>query len=232
MSISHRWRGWIASAMILVMVFGLQLHYNGDWSLNADAGLQVVTSRTVTGIIKLAGSPLLLEFIVGMLLAGIYHSVPSGIHLPKDHWLRRASVAVCWIGGALYAALYFGPIGNFHGPSGFGMWALVAFVPALFYEKLNAVTPNKALMFLGEISYSLYMSHIIVMTFFEMHYQRYFPAFPQVIGISRFVLLTLVSIVVAYLVHVAVEKPAMNIARRLLAAGRRKDTQRGKEIAA
>ncbi|WP_207532686.1 acyltransferase family protein [Desertivirga arenae] len=87
-------------------------------------------------------------------------------------------------------------------------------------QQIQSVLSNKILVFLGSISYSVYLSHMVILMcvvpytlkFLNAHYAFSNPYLTRFVGLS--VLLGL-TIPISYLLHIAVEKPAISFSKQL-----------------
>ncbi|RFP26195.1 acyltransferase [Duganella sp. BJB488] len=107
------------------------------------------------GYLSIVTSPFVLEFLIGVLIGWLY-SLP---------WLRVRSRQLAWnmlalgVTFALWAA-YSGAV-NTHGPSHYG-WPLALMVLAMaLASKTVQIRVPALFLWLGSISYSLYLTHLI-----------------------------------------------------------------------
>lgn len=146
MSISHNHRLMIAAVMLIVPMASLQVYYNGSVELS---GFTNLNGNPDIGFIKLLASPMLLEFVYGMFF---YWAMDYIKKVPHKNIIFFACVSfsVC----AFFARYRFG-----YGPLNFGLWAFVLFFGCMVYESGTEIRDNRVLNFLGDISYSLYITH-------------------------------------------------------------------------
>ena len=110
------------------------------------------------GYASVATSPFVLEFAAGVLIGWIY----------LQGWARLRSRQVAWhvlgLGVALAAWAIYGGIAVGHGPLGYG-WPLALMVLALaIASKTVTIRVPPVFLWLGSISYSLYLTHLISQT--------------------------------------------------------------------
>lgn len=74
---------------------------------------------------------------------------------------------------------------------------------------------NRILDFFGNISYSLYLTHIVVYLFFKEN-QSIIPLLSSGTGFSKLFIMTAMSILLSSILYVAIEKPFIKIGRELL----------------
>jgi exopolysaccharide production protein ExoZ len=140
-----RWFMLAAWMVLTVLLIPMQL---GELSFD------VLQDRHYTyGYLSLMTSPLVLEFLAGVVIALLYRS----------NWIRIPSVLVCAnlvglsVGFVLWYA--YGRIGDFHGPTKWG-WPIALMVAAMAIASKTIVLPTpRVLLWFGTISYSLYLTH-------------------------------------------------------------------------
>jgi len=162
----------------------------------------------LAGFLKISASPMLIEFAIGMLIAEIYDKLPHR-NIGGNSWLLLA------FGLSVYFMLFASKAYFTHGIFGFGAWALFLIIPALIYEKTNELKKSKILVFLGDISYPLYITHIVTAVIIS-NYNMYVPAYSYASGVSILMIYLVASIFVAYLVHTLIEKPMHKLSRRFI----------------
>jgi peptidoglycan/LPS O-acetylase OafA/YrhL len=112
--------------------------------------------------VKIYFSPLTLEFIMGSFIAIMYYS-RSIQGNAKAYALMSFST---WIGGYYLFQTFSGEIT----PAGwvrilvFGIPSALALYSALLYERFNGCAMPKWMCKIGDASYSIYLSHVIVLS--------------------------------------------------------------------
>ena len=205
MTISHRFRTVICSLIILTTILSSQLYYNGAISFDGAVAANVTETSVIQLFLRFTSSPMMIEFIIGMILyemRNIYKYVPT----PE---------VIAFIGVSFYVCCFISGYRGGFGPQNFGLWGFAVVVSALVYEANRDIKDNKILSFLGDISYSLYMSHILVIEIFR---QRWLdaPIYSAGTGFSRFLFLMSVSIIVSYFAFTYIEKPFIKYGRQLI----------------
>ncbi|KAA1188022.1 acyltransferase family protein [Photorhabdus heterorhabditis] len=166
------------------------------------------------------GSPMMLLFVCGMWIHSIYDAIRnSNIAINKNLCLY-----VFFVCGSLYTVLFLSGYKSGIGLSGYGFWAIILITGCLAYE-LTSPTINKTLLFLGEISYSLYLTHVIAIGIFDNN-SSILTIYPESLGVPRFLLLLSVSIAFAIPVYYFVEKPSIAIGKKIVSRlyGKHRDT--------
>ncbi|WP_158601964.1 acyltransferase family protein [Pararobbsia silviterrae] len=153
--------GWTLNyEMLFYVVFGLSLRWRAPWRLASCAlllGAPIVWHAWTGqghGVWLFYTSDAMLEFVLGMMLGWMY--LRGGLR-----WGRLAGwgLIVCGV----IALAYFGGLGYARLPS-MGVPAFAIVAGALTLERARAVPRWRALHALGDASYSLYLSHPIVLS--------------------------------------------------------------------
>lgn len=201
MSISHRQRIVLAASMLIIPMALIQKHYNGEVSLS---GFTQLNGNPEIGFIKLLASPMLLEFVYGMFF---YWAMDYIKKVPHKNIIAFACVsfAVC----AFFARYRFG-----YGPLNFGLWAFVLFLGCMVYEAGTEIKKNRVLNFLGDISYSLYITHGAVNAIL-IRKLSWLPVYSSGPGFAKMLFACAIFIVVAYITYNFIEKPFIKLGRRV-----------------
>lgn len=204
MAISHKYRAIISSIIIFLLVFGIRYFLSDEISLAIDIN---VSSKL--GFLDFISSPLLIEFFYGMLLAYAYLS----INLSKFNNISSSFLLVLF---PLFLSFYLSWYRFGHGPINFGLWAIAFMLPFLIREKEGIIKgKNVVLLKLGDLSYSLYMTHII--TIFALNkYDLPFNMYNSITGYSKISFAIFASIMVAILFNIIIEKPFINLSRKII----------------
>lgn len=205
MSITHKYRNYLCSLILIASVCVLQLLYNGSIGLSGKDVAQISSDGLPISFVRLMSSPMLIEFVFGMMLyefRDILKRVPC----------VNMALFVCI---AFYICCFFSTYRYFYGPLNFGLWALVLVFGLLSYESQHELKDNRILNFLGDISYSLYMTHVIVIHFFR-NYWPDAPIYGMGPGVVRVIFVIAISIVLSWIVYNLVEKPFIKLGRRAI----------------
>ncbi|MRT55465.1 acyltransferase family protein [Enterobacteriaceae bacterium RIT693] len=203
-SISHRYRSFICSAFIVSSIFLLQFIFMNSLSLSALDSLPTKDNQNFA-FISFLSSPMLLEFIYGMLLyemRGFFSKIP----FPNLVSLGCITFFIsAYLSGWRYS----------YGPTNFGLWAVILVTGCLTYEANNNMKPSNILNFLGDISYSLYLCHGVILALLYV-YNPEIPLYSNSSGLAKFILILSFSIICASLVNSLIERPIINICRIVL----------------
>ncbi|CAM8572893.1 MULTISPECIES: acyltransferase family protein [Enterobacteriaceae] len=208
MVISHKHRLIISSLFIIIPFMVLQKIYNGEILLTGTGAPNVPIENDFYPLLRFMGSPIIIEFTIGMALYAIY----SRFNFKLDK-LTSKSILLFAIG--LSMAFYFKPNHSGFGMQDFGLWSLLLLSACLLYEKNHAFHESKAISFLGDISFSLYICHYPVIYIFEKNKDILLDGFA---GISKFLLLTSVCLILSTILHYCVEKPFIKIGKKIEAS--------------
>jgi len=205
MCISHKYRALISGAGIVLIVFGLQFIFNGHVSLAAQTSADMIVSRWWQVPVKILSTPILFEFVVGMFLAEVYIRTDNARN-------TILSSVVLLFGVVVFAVLFFTGEMRLLGFKG-GIWvALTLFIPFIIFDKLHGFKESKVMLYLGDISYSMYISHFLLLTTL-MHY------YPSILatlnGYIIFTCLLTSCFIIAALLHRLIELSGIKLGKKL-----------------
>lgn len=203
MAVSHRYRAVIASSFIVILSFLVQEYFNGSFILDAYG----VTGISNSKILTVVANPISFDFILG--LASYYivmaiRKINLGTGAKLGTAIGASFAVLCWNSGFMYG----------HGITKFGVIAFILFLSVVIGEMAFKFKISKAFIFLGDISYSLYLCHVIVI-FAYNEFGLKIPFIPQQHGFSLFAFLVLTSIVLAYALYCVIEKPSIKLSHRI-----------------
>lgn len=205
-SISHKHRALLASAILVTSIVSLNLIFNGSVELSAAKTLDLPTTSQWAGILKMLSSTYLLEFVVGMMFASFYMN--KSIVIP-----RAPALAYFWACLGLFVVMFAANYKPGFGPQGYGIRAIVLVSGVVVLEKANVeIFKSSILSFLGDISYSMYISHFLIIKIL-LKYNP--PIWSDTLGFSRMLLATVITIFVATIIYNFVEKPFIRIGKNL-----------------
>lgn len=144
-----RLRWFVLSAWVLLTVILVPLGERGfDMSVGRDLGYSI-------GYLSIVTSPFVLEFLAGVLIGWLYRQERIRIRSRQVAWhvLGLSAAFVLW---AVYSRAV-----SVHGPANYG-WPLALMVLAIAVASKTVPIRVPALcVWLGSISYSLYLTHLI-----------------------------------------------------------------------
>lgn len=196
-----RWRYLVLAAAFAVCLIVLPFALTGDVHLDA------TRSYGLRGYNCLLTSPLVWEFLAGVAIGLLYHA----------HWQCRdrglaASVVALSVTAVLWQ--FLSGYSSGHGLTGWGLPLTIMFLAVSQYDKAWRIAVPRWLTWLGDVSFSLYLWHVI-----PQMLQRQFPTSPLMKGGGIFVGSILCGCVLAYLSHRWLEQGLSTWVRRRLLAG-------------
>lgn len=227
MFFSHKYRTIICSGMIIIVVSFTQYYVNGNIPFSGDVSAGLFTDNWLLGYTNVITSPMMYEFVIGMFLSEIFININGSKSIKMI--LSKYSLQILWISCGISIILFIIQRPYGHGLNGFGVMAMILIASLLIYECCNITPKIKTLYFLGEISYSLYLIHAVVLALF-LYYKSDLAEIGVTGGFSVFFSLVIISIAASYPIYIFIEKPMINIGKRLI--NKKKDSIHKNEITA
>lgn len=201
--ISKKYRIIISIILILTCFILSSIFFNNEIYLNAY--LKSSNSNNYN-IFSLFYSPMFIDFIYGILIYVAYKnfnikslifkmSYPYFIILLMSLIISQTSIF------------------NGHGPLKWGAISAFIILLSVCYEKNNGFWYCNSLKYLGDISYSIYIIHVIIL---RCIYKYDTFLFPNISGISRLIIVTSLIIIASILTHELIEKKAITLGKKLL----------------
>lgn len=206
--LSHKYRGMIASVVLISLPIILQFSFNGFFSLNINASAKIPSNLILYAPIAVLSCTMVWEFVVGIVFAYLWKIYS------KDVMSCNSSV-VYVISAVLFGVfvyLTFGSMQLPQGVTGYLFPAACIFVSFLIIgNKLNFTI--RPLDFMGDISYSMYMTHAALNFMLVAHLPNWWRIIPKPYNLVFYLVL---MFVLSTIVHYAIEKPAIKLCRKLL----------------
>lgn len=202
-----RWRWLFLLAWVLLSVIALPAFTRSlTFDVMSNFGFSIAYLNLVT-------NPIVLEFFAGALIGWCFN----------QDWFRVQSAAVCrhilFLSIAIVAWYVYSGLGSFHGPRQWGWAAALLVLGMALASKTVAIAPPPVLIWLGTISYSLYLTHTTVQLVAGLQVER---LGGDTHGWMHIVLTTALAISVAALVHHYLEeKMSLRVRAALLSAADR-----------
>ena len=203
---SQRYRKLIASASIIGLFLGLQYMVHGEIGFSAYQKADASVSSIVQPLVAIFSSPMIIEFALGIALYVIYRALPRLAPELRQRIAIPALIVAAVAAMGLYLPTFYG-----HGPLNWGLPAFILLLALLVYEKQKGLPEIKPLVFLGNISFSLYIMHMIIIKL-----MRKYEIAQDSFGLVVFVTALVASILVAYLSFVFIEQKSAQLCRNLL----------------
>lgn len=208
MSISYRYRSYVCALFFLAASVACQLYYNGHFDFSSQASPDVIVTHWWQAWIKLASNTITFEFIAGMILAelALTQKLPTLTPLSRNLVLLILLLTIA-------AAGLIGP--QPLGVSG-GFWVALSIMTTVILLSYRHQAPaNRTLLFLGDISYSLYLVHYSLMVFVA---QRLAEDASSTQRLGMFTLSISASIVLAAAMFKWIEKPSIKVGKAVAGA--------------
>ncbi len=165
---------------------------------------------------RLIASPLTLEFIAGALLGLHWHRMPAHI----GGYLMASGIAIYALAAMLLPDSYEPAREIWLRVACFGTASALIVVGAVMLEAGGRVRVPQWLRSLGNASYSLYLSHIFVLSAIGRAWSRLSPS-DSLLNHAVFLLVAMAaSLFVAHIVHRSVERPLLELPKHLGIAAR------------
>ena len=204
MFFSHKYRVYICSFIIFISTISLQLYFNGEFLLGAKGG----TNKEGLGVINILSSSMMLIFIIGMLM---YDFIKNYGELISN---KINCTLILLLSSTLFIYCYLTGFNSWHGVDRAVVFIAPLIISLILFEIKNKNKKNiKWISFLGDISYSLYLCHLIVVLFYNNFGGSFFSASS---GLSRFFILVTTSIFISYFSYKYIEKPSAIMCRRII----------------
>lgn len=173
------------------------------------AGLQI-QPKPSQAFLELATSPLLLEFVAGMWLGYYYDRIKPSKTI---FWISSGLAALSFYYVSLVESMKIERL--FH----YGFTAFFCVSAALSAEKIKWTLPKKISIISGNISYSLYLLHVLVIAalgraWLSLGGKEFVPLF------ILFFCIIIASILGAALLYYFCERPVMKLLRNSLSLGK------------
>ncbi|MED9724543.1 acyltransferase [Escherichia marmotae] len=203
--LNHKHRTIISSSITLLLFISANYYFNGFISFNPHT---TIGNGETSGLIKLVGSPLMLEFIFGMITCELYLNTKRN----EPYVFLKNTTKPFFIISMAFFLLSISRGDIPHGPLDIGIPCFLLLLSFVSYERHYGLKQSKILSFLGDISYPLYLVHLVV-SGYMYDIKKIFPYYAELHGFSRLLFLLLTSFALAYVIHLCIEKPASKIAR-------------------
>lgn len=206
MMISHTHRSLICSLFIVFSFFVLQLSLSGRVSLDAELTPAYSVDFAIP-LIRMLSTPMLIEFVIGIFFFHVYKWMLNN----KTDFYKYISVACIVSSLALYLFYHT----DNHGLSQRGLIATLMFLGFLIIEANGVKLNSKVLSFFGDISYSLYLTHVITIKIIVDLLDR-LSMIEFKIGPLYMIFVLSICIFVAYVSHELIEVPFIRAGKKLV----------------
>ncbi|WP_245677546.1 acyltransferase family protein [Candidatus Arsenophonus triatominarum] len=202
---SHKRRTTICIFMIIIIVCTAQMYFRGF--LQLDPITRDIDNNNIVRNLTFLSNPILYEFIYGMIIAEFYVRVNERIS--NNIIFNIAMVSIFWVSVVLI-------ISGYNRGSGLGGLYSFALVGSLILLcKNKEINFGKFWLMMGEMSYSLYINHMVVKKLSGI-YLRDLGIYNNNGGVTLFIILFILTFVMSYSTYNLIEKPSVNFGRRVV----------------
>lgn len=188
--LAGRWRWWALAVLFAMFLIAIPYALTGHLEFDANRGYPFHNYLSV------ATNPLMWEFPVGVVIGAWYQSSPSFL-LRNLRVLTTlavlAATLVLWQQGV--------EVREGHGPTHWGLPAMLLVWSLAMLDRVRTIEPPRWLIFLGDISFSLYLFHVV-----PQMLPRQWPAWPGMRGGGWFVAVVIFGVVLGYCSYRLVER--------------------------
>ncbi|EMH0132369.1 TPA: acyltransferase family protein [Proteus mirabilis] len=203
--VNHKYRGVVCCLLIVSLFSLVRIVYTGEISLIAYKTIEFDYPTIITAPLSLISSPMILEFCLGIISFYIYEYIKN---LKTINISFLKPIFICCI---FYLFILCFSKNEFTG-HGIMRWGGICFLLltlCVIYELLFGVGNFKSLNFLGDISYSLYMTHQLSAILLAS-----LSAYLYLTGFPKFINATLGAIAIASISYIIIEKPFIRISKK------------------
>lgn len=209
MLINHKHRILISSLLLMAQVFSLQYIFSGAISLNSSHVGAIGDSSYLDHIIKFFSTTLHLEFIAGMWIFILFDEVKIKIN-------KKIALITAIILSLSSCVIYFSKLVYGSGLTQFYIIALPVFIALITTEYCFNVYNSRMLAFLGDISFSIYITHFFIM-YTLLEHPPFFWSDSN--NLTKLVFSTSMAIAFAFVMHKIVELPFIRVGKKLINRG-------------
>ncbi|WP_311747229.1 acyltransferase family protein [Proteus terrae] len=205
MSLSHKYRNTICSLILFLLCYTLQKYYLDTFDISATSGLK----DKDLGFLNILSASMMLNFIVGIFIYEITKYIKENLHFINKEFIKIIFFFVITV------SIYFFMIGfnSWHGLNKSVLFIAPLILSLIIYEYKCGLKKIPALIFLGNISYSLYLSHLVVTYAIKKFGGSLYNANN---GFSTIFIAISLSLIVSYISYNTIEKTSSEICRKII----------------
>lgn len=208
MSLSFKNRALTASLLLVSLMLIIQILNKGEISLYGGFSAYNDNMGWLSPMLTLLGSPMMLEFVIGMLCYLIY----SNVHITKK---GIASILFLIMSFFSVSMIFFADT-RMHGITEKGATASAVFFSLMLLEMSGVYIKSKIITFFSDISFSLYLTHAMILKYY-LNYLKTIGITDYPKGIASFLLILSSCILIAYIVHITLEKRFIKAGKKVVA---------------
>lgn len=204
--LSHKYRTPICMLLMILMVCSAQIYFRGF--LQLDPITRDLDDDYIIKNLTFISNPIVYDFIYGMVVAELYIRLSDRI--TNTRLFIVSMVCIFWISVALI-------ISGYNKGAGIERWGLYSFMlvgSLVMFCKHSEVNFGKYWLIMGEMSYSLYINHMVVKKLSGI-YLRDFGIYKGNGGMTLFVILFILTFVMSYITYYLIEKPSVRLGHKI-----------------
>ncbi|EPX8934456.1 acyltransferase family protein [Morganella morganii] len=204
-SISHKHRTLISSILLISICSVAQFYFRGF--LQIDPITRDAPGLSFIDNFRFLSNPIVYDFIYGMIIAEIFTRA-------RDSYLTSRIIQV-----ALVTAFWLSVcviISGYHRGGGIERWGLYSLFlvgSLVLMSKVRDIKFSSFWVMMGEMSYSLYINHMIVKKLSSIYLSK-FGIYSNGGGMSLFIILMILTFIMSYITYNFIEKPSVVIGRK------------------
>lgn len=160
MFINHKYRGLISILLISFLFISSQYFAFGTITLDAHFSKPMSFNFIIKAPLSLMSSPMMLEFCLGIISYYIYKHLDISKSINASVVKTFTACAGLLFFVILVSSNYF----SGHGVTKWGFIAFLMLTTIVIYEKNFTIKESNILKSLGDTSYSIYMSHLVLIS--------------------------------------------------------------------
>ncbi|BDG86586.1 acyltransferase family protein [Citrobacter koseri] len=207
--ISHTFRGLLSGICLISLPIIIQYYFNGSFLIISNAKAEFILTSVSESPLKILSNTMFWEFAFGIFIAFLFMKYRHA--LKNTNTKIKACVSLVLLSSFVYLMFFHGWIRQ--GVTGM-LWPSVILVIAALISEDVIKKEIKPLSFLGDISYSLYLVHWIVIRVIQKHYPDLWDKMHGFGGLTLFVFICLL---ISFITYKYIEKPTIKLARKLTA---------------
>ncbi|MBG0639765.1 acyltransferase [Enterobacter asburiae] len=208
-SLSYKHKNKVALAVTIMLPIALQLLTSHSITMDGEKKIVVISEEYSNGLITLLSSPMFIDFSLGIVIYCIFNSSVSDYFLA----FRKTSLCVSLIILLISLVLIVTKSIHGHGPFGFGIFSALIVLSMLTIERCYGIAKIYGLGFLGDVSYSLYMTHVLI-----YHGLDGAGLLVDIDGLYKLLLMVLLSLVFSHMIYQSIERPFIRLCGDIIEA--------------
>lgn len=211
MLINHKHRALICIALLVTMVFGIQYSQVETVTLQGYNKNSFLEGSILHAPLTILASPMFIDFIYGIVI----YEISTMRIFNNNTLLNKCIYPVCVLLLSISTVMIVSCQVYGHGPMVWGIWSAWLVLSLVIMEKISSFKELPLLNFFGDISYSLYLTHVIVIDAYHRN-PELFSWFQAGNSLSKMIFLFSVSVFVAYVTHVIIEKNSIILGKYII----------------